>query len=58
MNYMRNPTLYYETGFGLGKEAQACNLRYLGGRDQEDCDSRPVGAKMILRPHLNHDWAQ
>jgi hypothetical protein len=30
----------------------ACNPSYLGGRDQEDCSSRPVKAKNLQDPIL------
>jgi hypothetical protein len=29
------------------------NPNYLGGRDKEDCSSRPAGAKKFVRHHFN-----
>jgi hypothetical protein len=31
----------------LGMMAYTCNLSYLGGRDQEDCSSKPAQAKSL-----------
>jgi hypothetical protein len=32
--------------------AHACNPGYSGGRDQEDCNSKPAPSKYFERPYL------
>jgi hypothetical protein len=32
--------------------AHACNPRYSGGRDQEDCDLKPALGKQFMRSYL------
>jgi hypothetical protein len=32
--------------------AHACNPSYSGGRDQEDCGSKPTPSKQFLKPYL------
>jgi hypothetical protein len=39
-----------------GTVAQACNPSYLGGRDWEDCCSRPGQAKCLWDPISTNDW--
>jgi hypothetical protein len=36
-----------------GVEAHTSNPSFLGSRDQENFGSRPAGAKMLVRVHLN-----
>jgi hypothetical protein len=40
-------------GCGPGMVVHVCNPSYLGGRDQEDCYSRPSGQKVCEIPSTN-----
>jgi hypothetical protein len=51
-NYLKN--FQWKSVFKkLDMVAHACNASYLGGRVQEDCNSKPVQAQMLARPHFN-----
>jgi hypothetical protein len=38
--------------------AHACNPRYSGGRDQEDCSSKPAQANSSARPYLKKPFTK
>jgi hypothetical protein len=44
------------TGWAL--VANACNASYSGGRDQEDCSSKPARGNSSVRPYLKKPFTK
>jgi hypothetical protein len=47
-----------KTHFGQAPLAHACNPSYSGGRDQEDCGSKPAWANSSARPYLKKSFTK